>query len=57
MYNNFTINIIFIGVQLVVRHIHDGVELNPIDINHNNKFDFQQINYVPLVNILPVSLL
>jgi len=37
------------GVELVLRHIRDGVELNPIDANCNYDFDFQQINFIPEV--------
>jgi len=35
--------------ELVLRHIRDGVEFNPIDANHNYDFDFQQINFIPEV--------
>ena len=44
-----------IGVGLVVRHIRDGVELNPIDVNLNYDFNFQQTNFIPSVKVLPVS--
>ena len=40
---------------MVLRHIRDGVELNPIDINRNYDFNYQQINFIPRVQILPVS--
>ena len=46
---------IFTGAELVLRHIRDGVELDPIDINRNYDFDFQQLNFIPNVQILPVS--
>ena len=35
-----------IGAELVVRHIHDGVELEPIDVNWNYDFNFQQFNFI-----------
>jgi len=43
------------GVELVLRHIRDGVELNPIDVNRNYDFNFQQTNFIPKVKLLPVS--
>ena len=46
---------IFIGAELVLRHIRNGEELDPIDINRNYDFDFQQLNFIPSVQILPVS--
>ena len=46
---------IFTGAELVLRHIRNGVELDPIDINRNYDFDFQQLNFIPNVQILPVS--
>ena len=50
-----TTMITIIGVELTLRHIRDGVELEPIDINRNYDFNFQQTNYIPRVKILPVS--
>ena len=47
--------LLLIGVGLLVRHIRGGVELNPIDVNLNYDFDFQQTNFIPSVKILPVS--
>ena len=44
-----------IGVEMVLRHIRDGVELDPIDVNRNYDFNFQQTNFIPRVQILPVS--
>ena len=44
-----------LGEGLVVRHIRDGVELNPIDVNRNYDFNYQQTNFIPRVKILPVS--
>jgi len=43
------------GVELTLRHIRNGKELQPIDINLNYDFNFQQTNYVPKVKVLPVS--
>ena len=45
----------FIGAEVVLRHIRNGVELDPIDVNHNYDFNYQQINYITNVKILPVS--
>ena len=45
-----------LGVELALRHIRDGVELRPIDVNRNYDFDFQQTNSIPSVQILPVSI-
>ena len=45
----------YIGAELVLRHIRNGVELNPIDLNWNYDFNFQQLNFIPNVKILPVS--
>ena len=45
----------YIGAELVLRHIRNGVELNPIDLNRNYDFNFQQLNSIPNVQILPVS--
>ena len=44
-----------IGAELALRHIRDGVELEPIDVNRNYDFNFQQFNFIPRVQILPVS--
>ena len=44
-----------IGAELALRHIRDGVELEPIDVNHHYDFNFQQFNFIPRVKILPVS--
>ena len=30
----------YIGAELVLRHIRNGVELNPIDLNRNYDFNF-----------------
>ena len=38
-----------------MKHIRNGVELDPIDVNNKYDFDFQQINYIPRKQILPVS--
>ena len=46
---------IYVGVELTLRHIRDGVEIEPIDINRNYDFNFQQTNYIPRVQIFPVS--
>ena len=46
---------VYIGAELVLRHIRNGVELNPIDLNRNYDFNFQQLNSIPNVQILPVS--
>ena len=46
-----------IGEGLILRHIRNGVELDPIDLNRNYDFDYQQINYIPRVQLLPVSIL
>ena len=43
------------GAELTLRHIRDGVELEPIDVNRNYDFNFQQFNFIPRVQILPVS--
>ena len=45
----------FVGSELVLRHIRNGVELDPIDLNQNYDFNFQQLNFIPVVQILPVS--
>jgi len=42
-------------VQLILKHIRDGRELKPIDVNLNYDFDFQQTNYIPKAQILPVG--
>ena len=42
-------------MELALRHIRNGVELEPIDVNRNYDFDFQQTNFIPSVQILPVS--
>ena len=44
-----------LGEGLVLRHIRDGVELDPIDVNRNYDFNYQQTNFIPRVKILPVS--
>ena len=46
---------VYLGAGLRLRHIRNGVELDPIDINLNYDFNFQQINYIPNVQVLPVS--
>ena len=38
-----------------MRHIRNGVELDPIDLNRNYDFDYQQTNSIPRVQVLPVS--
>ena len=43
------------GAALKLRHIRDGVELDPIDVNLNYDFNYQQINFIPSVTILPVN--
>ena len=40
----------------MLRHIRNGTELQPIDVNRNYDFDFQQTNSIPEVQILPVSI-
>ena len=45
----------YVGAQLILRHIRDGVELDPIDLNLNYDFNYQQINFIEKVKILPVS--
>ena len=45
----------YLGAGLRLRHIRNGVELDPIDINLNYDFNYQQINYIPNVKVLPVS--
>ena len=45
----------YVGAELVLRHIRNGTELDPIDLNRNYDFNFQQVNYIPSVQILPVS--
>lgn len=35
-----------IGTAMALRHIRDGVELEPIDVNEHYDFDFQQITFV-----------
>ena len=45
----------FAGAEVILRHIRNGVELDPIDFNHNFDFDYQQINFIKRVTILPVS--
>ena len=47
--------IIFIGAQAILRHVRNGTELDPIDINLNYDFNYQQINFIKRVKILPVS--
>ena len=42
-------------MEIALRHIRDGVELEPIDVNRNYDFNFQQFNFIPRVKILPVS--
>ena len=44
-----------LGSELAVRHIRDGVELLPIDVNHNYDPNYQQTHFIPRVKILPVS--
>ena len=45
-----------LGEGLIARHIRNGVELDPIDVNHNYDFNYQQTNFIPRVKILPVSI-
>ena len=45
-----------IGAEVVLRHIRNGVELDLIDVNHNYDFNYQQINYIKNVKVLPVSI-
>ena len=55
-YSIYVYTVIFtIGVELALRHIRDGIELEPIDVNRNYDFNFQQFNFIPRVKILPVS--
>ncbi|XP_065897525.1 putative DBH-like monooxygenase protein 2 isoform X2 [Dysidea avara] len=42
-----------VGVELTLKHIRNGTELKPIDINRNYDFNFQQTNYIPKVKVLP----
>ena len=42
------------GVELTVKHIRNGTVLKPIDVNLNYDSNFQQTNYIPKVQILPV---
>ena len=42
------------GVALTLRHIRNGTELKPIDMNRNYDFEFQQTNYIPRLKLLPV---
>ena len=44
------------GAELVLRHIRNGAELDPIDLNRNYDFNYQQINFIPKVQIFPVSI-
>ena len=37
---------------MTLRHIRNRVEIDPIDVNHNYDFNFQQTNYISRV---PVS--
>ena len=53
--NPLGITILYVGAELVLRHIRNGVELDPIDLNRNYDFNFQQINFIPSVQILAVS--
>ena len=46
----------YVGVELVLRHIRNGVELDPIDLNRNYDFNFQQLNVIPRVQVFPVSM-
>ena len=46
----------YIGAELILRHIRNGTELDPIDINQNYDANFQQFNFIPFVQILPVSI-
>ena len=43
------------GTELALRHIRDGVELNPIDVNRNYDSNYQRTNFITNVQILPVS--
>ena len=45
----------YAGVELVLRHIRNGMELDHIDLNRNYDFNFQQFNFIPSVQILVVS--
>ena len=49
-----SLDVCAVGAELVVRHIRNGVELDPIDLNRNYDFDYQQTNFIPEVKILPV---
>ena len=46
---------LLIGVEMVLRHIRNGVELDPIDVNRNYDFNFQQTNFISRLQILPES--
>ena len=35
-----------VGTAMALRHIRDGVELEPIDVNEHYDFDYQQITFV-----------
>ena len=61
-HNSYTVScsycnrtLILTGSQVILRHIRNGVELNPIDLNLHFDFNYQQINYIPRVQVLPVS--
>ena len=43
-------------MEIALRHIRDGVELQPIDVNRNYDFNFQRTNFIPNVQILPVNI-
>ena len=40
---------------MALRHIRNGVELDPIDLNRNYDFNFQQLNFIRSVKVFPVS--
>ncbi|XP_065899415.1 putative DBH-like monooxygenase protein 2 [Dysidea avara] len=40
------------GAELILRHIRNGTELKPIDVNRNYDFNYQQINIIPSAKIL-----
>ena len=52
---NYIYIYMYVGAELVLRHIRNGEELVPIDLNRNYDFNFQQLNFIPSVQILPVS--
>ena len=43
------------GQEMVLRHIRNGVELKPIDVNRNYDPNFQETSYITPVHMLPVS--